>query len=116
MTATFTAETGTTASDTNVTVTFNLKDQTAVPSSAEVVFTISAGTDMIPGKLVEPAGWTCSKEDAATTQFRCTSTAVDPDDLTFLLGVSKQDEGEVATLDYSFSGTGIGKVTFSNTF
>ncbi|MCM0616655.1 sigma-70 family RNA polymerase sigma factor [Paenarthrobacter sp. TYUT067] len=116
VTATFTAEPGTTASDTNVTVTFRLKDQTAVPASAEVVFTISAGTDMIPGKLVEPAGWTCLKEAAATTQFRCTSTAVDPDNLTFLLGISKQDEAEVATLDYSFSGTGIGTVTFSNTF
>lgn len=116
VTATFTAEEGTTASDTNVTVTFRLKEQTAPPASAEVVFTISAGTDMIPGKLVEPAGWTCSKEDAATTQFRCTSTAVDPDDLTFLLGVSKQDEAEAATLDYSFSGTGMGTVSFSNTF
>ncbi|WP_024819101.1 sigma-70 family RNA polymerase sigma factor [Arthrobacter sp. 31Y] len=116
VTATFTAEEGTTASDTNVTVTFQLKDQAAVPGSAQVVFAISAGTDMIPGKLVEPAGWTCSKEDAATTQFRCISTAVDPDDLTFLLGVSKQDEAEVATLDYSFSGSGIETVTFSNTF
>ncbi len=116
VTATFTAEEGTTASDTNVTVTFQLKDQAAVPGSAEVVFAISAGTDMIPGKLVEPAGWTCSKEDAATTQFRCTSTAVNPDDLTFLLGVSKQDEAEVATLDYSFSGTGIETVSFSNSF
>lgn len=116
VTATFTAEPGTTASDTNVTVTFRLKDQTAVPASAEVVFTISAGTDMIPGKLVEPAGWTCLKEAAATTQFRCTSTAVDPDDLTFLLGVSKQDETEVATLDYSFRGAGIEKVSFANTF
>ncbi|VXC36290.1 conserved hypothetical protein [Arthrobacter sp. 9V] len=116
VTATFTAEPGTTASDTNVTVTFELKDQAAVPSSAEVVFTMSAGTDLIPGKLSEPATWTCVKEKAATTQFRCTSTAVNPGELTFLLGVFKQDEEEAATLDYSFSGTGIAKAAFSNTF
>lgn len=115
MTATFTAEAGTTASDTNVTVTFLLKGQT-VPAAAEVVFTISAGADMIPGKLIEPAGWTCSTDGAAPRQFRCTSIDVNPDELTFLIGVSKQAEGEVATLDYQFSGTGIETATFSNTF
>ncbi|GAA3272085.1 sigma-70 family RNA polymerase sigma factor [Paenarthrobacter aurescens] len=116
VTATFSAEQGTTASDTNVTVTFKLKDQTPVPSSAEVVFTISAGTDMIPGKLTAPAGWNCSKEAAVTTQFRCTSTAVNPGELTFVLGIFKQDAGETATLDYSFSAAGIEKVSFTNTF
>jgi len=116
VTATFTAEAGTTASDTNITVTFRLKDQTPAPSSAEVVLTISAGADMIPGKLIEPDGWSCSKTSAATTQFRCTSTAVNPDELTFRLGVSKQEQGETATLDYSLSGAGSEKVTFSNTF
>lgn len=116
VTATFTAEAGTTASDTDVTVTFQLQDQ-AAPAAAEVVFAISADADMIPGKLIEPAGWTCVTDDAAPTrQFRCTSTAVDAANLTFLLGVSKQDEAKVTTLDYSFSGTGIEKVTFSNTF
>lgn len=71
---------------------------------------------MIPGKLIEPAGWNCSSDDAATRQFRCSSNAVDPDALEFLLGVSKQDEGETTTLDYQFSGTGIETATFSNTF
>lgn len=116
VTATFTAEAGTTASDTNVTVTFELQGQ-AAPAAAEVVFAISPGADMIPGKLIEPAGWTClTDDDAATRQFRCSSTAVDAANLTFMLGVSKQDEAEVATLDYSFSGTGMESVRFSNTF
>ncbi|WP_354514475.1 sigma-70 family RNA polymerase sigma factor [Paenarthrobacter sp. 4246] len=115
VTAAFRAEPGTTASDTNITIAFTLQSGT-VPSSAEVVFAISAGADMIPGKLIEPAGWNCSSDDAATRQFRCSSTAVDPAALEFLLGVSKQDEGETATLDYQFSGTGIETVTFFNTF
>ncbi|MEJ1115670.1 sigma-70 family RNA polymerase sigma factor [Paenarthrobacter sp. CCNWLY172] len=115
VTATFRAVPGTTASDTNITITFTLQPG-PVPSNAEVVFAISAGADMIPGKLIEPAGWNCSSDDAATRQFRCSSNAVDPDALEFLLGVSKQDEGETTTLDYQFSGTGIETATFSNTF
>jgi RNA polymerase sigma factor (sigma-70 family) len=113
--ATFRTEAGTTAADINVIITFNLPNN-AAPSEAEAVFTISDGSDMIPGKLKAPAGWSCTNDTASTRQFHCTSTAVDPDVLEFTLGITRKGTTETTTLDYQFSGTGLNTAHFSNTF
>ncbi len=115
VTANFRTEPGTTASDVNVIIIFKFRGG-AVPSAAEAVFTISEGAHMIRGKLAEPAGWTCGSGDAATRQFRCSSTAVDPDELEFSLGVSKVDDVGTTTMYYEFGGPGIETATFSSTF
>lgn len=112
--ATFRTEAGTTASDVNVFITFDLGG--ATPSEAEAVFTVSEGSDMIPGKLVVPDGWSCTKDPAATRQFHCVSTTVDPEALEFALGVTRKGPSETKTLEYQISGTDIGTTAFSNTF
>ncbi|WP_416403141.1 sigma-70 family RNA polymerase sigma factor [Arthrobacter sp. LFS091] len=112
--ATFSTEAGTTASDVNVIITFDLGG--AAPSTAEAVFTVSEGSDMIPGKLDAPDGWTCTHDPSTTRQFRCVSTRVDPAALRFGLGVTRKGPTETTTLSYQISGTGIGTTTFSNTF
>ncbi|WOH16968.1 sigma-70 family RNA polymerase sigma factor [Paenarthrobacter sp. GOM3] len=112
--ATFRTEAGTTASDVNAFITFDLGG--ATPSEAEAVFTVSEGSHMIPGKLVVPDGWSCTKDPAATRQFHCVSTTVDSKALEFALGVTRKGPTENTTLEYQISGTGIGTTAFSNTF
>nr|WP_284974791.1 sigma-70 family RNA polymerase sigma factor [Arthrobacter sp. efr-133-TYG-104] len=114
-TATFNTGAGTTAVETNATITFSLPEGT-VPASAEAIFTISENADMIPGKLIEPPGWTCKQTNLGIRQFHCTSTTLDPHSLTFALTITQKATSQTATLTYQFSGTGLQTATFSNTF
>ncbi len=113
--ASFRVDPGTSAAELNIVVIFSLREETA-PATAEAVFTISGGAQMIPGKLIEPAGWTCRTDNTVIDQFRCTSDNVDPDRLVFSMGVYKSDSSRTRTMDYTFSGGGMETARFSNDF
>jgi hypothetical protein len=81
-----------------------------------VIFSVSDGASLIPGTLIQPAGWSCTAHNDATKEVRCTSTAVDPGNLQFTQGISRKDPASQTTLDYQFMGTGLPTTTFSNTF
>lgn len=112
---TFRVDPGTSASEVNIIIIFSLREG-AVPATAEAVFSISAGAQMIPGKLIEPAGWTCRTDIVVNDQFRCTSDNIDPDTLVFSMGVYKSDSSQTRTMDYTFSGGGNETAHFSNDF
>ena len=113
--ADFSAEPGTTASDVNVKIVFRLGEE-RMPASAEVTFSLSEGAGMIPGKVIEPSGWDCKKEDDDTPALQCSSTAVDSGALEFRLGVTRSDPNKETTMTYIFSGSGMTSTTFVNTF
>lgn len=115
VTAEFVAEPGTTASDVNVEIVFVLGDG-RIPASAEVTFSLSEGSGLIPGKLIEPSGWSCRKEHDDIPELKCTSTAVDPGALGFHMGVTRKDPNQTTTMTYTFSGSGIAPTTFVDTF
>lgn len=115
VTATVTTGVGSGAADVQATITFSIAGQTAT-EAAEVIFSVSEGASLIPGTLIQPAGWSCTAQNDGTKEVRCTSTTVDPENLEFTQGISRKDPAAQTTLDYQFTGTGLPSTTFSNTF
>ncbi|MET3369154.1 UNVERIFIED_CONTAM: hypothetical protein ABIE34_002401, partial [Jeotgalibacillus campisalis] len=103
------------AADLQATITFTIAGQTAT-ETADVIFSVSEGASLIPGTLIQPPGWSCTAQNDATKEVRCTSTTVDPGNLQFTLGISRKDPASQTTLNYQFTGTGLPTTTFSNTF
>ncbi|WP_044568734.1 sigma-70 family RNA polymerase sigma factor [Arthrobacter sp. M2012083] len=115
VTATLTTEAGSNAADLQATITFTIAGQTAT-ETADVIFSVSEAASLIPGTLIQPPGWSCTAQNDATKEVRCTSTTVDPGNLQFTLGISRKDPASPTTLNYQFTGTGLPTTTFSNTF
>ncbi|WP_309075650.1 sigma-70 family RNA polymerase sigma factor [Paenarthrobacter sp.] len=115
VTATVTTGAGSNAADVQATITFTIAGQETA-ETAEVVFSVSEGASLIPGKLLQPAGWSCTAQNDDGKEVRCTKTAVDPGNLQFTLGISRKDPASPTTLNYQFTGTGLPSTTFSDTF
>ncbi|WP_144661682.1 sigma-70 family RNA polymerase sigma factor [Paenarthrobacter nicotinovorans] len=83
-------------------------------TSGEAIFTLPDGVTFVAGDAVVPAGWECNPSGAQ--ELRCTSDALDPNELTFVLPVTLPENAESGTLDYRFGGQGIVPKSFISTF
>ncbi|MFJ4266365.1 sigma-70 family RNA polymerase sigma factor [Paenarthrobacter nicotinovorans] len=83
-------------------------------TSGEAIFTLPDGVTFVAGDAVVPAGWECNPSGAH--ELGCTSDALDPNELTFVLTVTLPENAESGTLDYRFGGQGIVPKSFISTF
>ncbi|MFE4196172.1 sigma-70 family RNA polymerase sigma factor [Paenarthrobacter sp. NPDC056912] len=113
--ATFAAGSGSGPTERELLVQFALQGDGA-PTTGEAIFTLPDEATFVPGKTVAPEGWTCGNSPASARQIRCTSASLNPDRLSFTLGVSMPQASELGTLKYQFGGQGIVSKSFANTF
>ncbi|MFP3579748.1 sigma-70 family RNA polymerase sigma factor [Arthrobacter sp. fls2-241-R2A-200] len=113
--ATFASSIGPSAAERQLQVQFSLQGN-GTPTAAEVVFTLPDQAGFVQGRTRAPSGWTCADTGSAGKQIRCSTDAMDPQQLAFALEVSLPAGSGSGTLNYQFGGQGIVPTTFSNTF
>lgn len=113
--ATFSAVSGSNPSERELRVQFSLQED-GTPTTGEAVFMLPDQATFVAGRTVAPAGWTCGSEASDARQVRCTTAALNSEDLAFSVGVAMPAAAEDGTLNYQFGGRNIVTKTFTNTF